>query len=317
MRNDADFLKSVFQQSIIERSRESVFYEDRTEIDILNINELATKILLLPEYMKSLLFLKYIFYFKPKEVERILSISQAKQKLQYAELLLAYLLNLSDMNRISNTCMEKAASQAFSEYNLIGETTSIKRNYSVKFRKQLKEIKAAQKYRNHITLKRVGIALIAAILSFAMTLTVSAELRERFVSWLVETFPLFSQFTSVSEVQPNQSDFERLRNMRLDYIPYGFVLIDSFEADPMVTYRYEDLSGNFLSINASLSTGSPVLADTEGVNPQNIIFNNQIAYWWEKDDLCYFIWQQDVFELNIVGQISYENAIKIAENIKI
>lgn len=317
MRNDADFLKSVFQQSIIERSRESVLYEDRTEIDILNIHELATKILLLPEYMRSLLFLKYIFYFAPNEVERILSISQAKQKLQYAELLLAYLLNLSDMNRISNTCMEKAASQAFSEYNLIGETTSIKRNYSVKFRKQLKEIKAAQKYRNHITLKRVGIALIAAILSFAMTLTVSAELRERFVSWLVETFPLFSQFTSVSEVQPNQSDFERLRNMRLDYIPNGFVLIDNFEADPMVTYRYEDLSGNFLSINASLSTGSPVLADTEGVNPQKIIFNNQIAYWWEKDDLCYFIWQQDVFELNIIGQISYENVIKIAENIKI
>lgn len=263
------------------------------------------------------MFLKYIFYFAPNEVERILSISQAKQKMQYAELLLAYLLNLSDMNRISNTCMEKAASQAFSEYNLIGETTSIKRNYSVKFRKQLKEIKAAQKYRNHITLKRVGIALIAAILSFAMTLTVSAELRERFVNWLVETFPLFSQFTSVSEEQPNQFDFERLRNMRLDYIPNGFVLIDTFEADPMVTYRYEDPSGNFLSINASLSTGSPVLADTEGVNPQKIIFNNQIAYWWEKDGLCYFIWQQDGFELNIVGQISYENVVKIVENVKI
>lgn len=41
MRNDADFLKSVFQQSIIERSRESVLYEDRTEIDILNIHELT------------------------------------------------------------------------------------------------------------------------------------------------------------------------------------------------------------------------------------------------------------------------------------
>lgn len=306
MRNDADFLKSVFQQSIIERSRESVFYEDRTEIDILNINELATKILLLPEYMKSLLFLKYIFYFKPKEVERILSISQAKQKLQYAELLLAYLLKLSDEQCISKACMKKAVRQALNEYMLSNTTKTItKPNYSFKFRKQLKDIKASQKNRNHLTLKRVGIALIAAILSFAMTLTVSAELRERFVSWLVETFPLFSQFTSVSGVQPNQSDFERLRNMRLGYIPNGFVLIDNFEADPMVTYRYEDLSGNFLSINASLSTGSPVLADTEGVNPQKIIFNNQIAYWWEKDDLCYFIWQQDVFELNIIGQISY------------
>ena len=89
-----------------------------------------------------------------------------------------------------------------------------------------------------------------------MTLTVSAELHERLISWFVETFPLFSQFTSVSEVQPNQSDFERLRNIRLDYVPNGFILIDAFEADPMVTYRYEDSSKNFLSINASLSTGS-------------------------------------------------------------
>ena len=319
MNSDAVFLKSVFEKSIIERGTDAMASISQAEAVIVDIEELTRKILALPEYMQSLLYAKYIWNLEPKAYEDIFSVYHAKQKLQYAKSLLAYSLRLTDEQVIADHCMEQATQSALDScMKNIGSEVAIKKPpYSDGFKKQLKEIKAAQMHNKPLSLKRVGIAIVAAILSFAMTITVNAELREKFISWLVDTFPLFSQFTSVGEVQPNQSDFERLKNIKLDYVPIGFTLIDNFEIDPMVTYRYENSLGNFLSINASLSTGSPILTDTEGIQINEVIFNKQLAYWWEKNGLCYFVWQQDGFELNIVGQISYEEVVKIAENIQI
>ena len=319
MNSNAVYLKSVFEKSMIERGADAMASISQAEAVIVDIEELTRKILALPEYMQSLLYAKYIWNLESKASEEIFSVHHAKQKLQYAKSLLAYSLRLTDEQVITDHCMEQATQSAIDSYmKNIGSEVAIKKpQYSDEFKKQLKEIKAAQMNNKPLSLKRVGIAIIAAILSFAMTITVNADLREKFISWLVETFPLFSQFTSVGEVQPNRSDFERLRNMKLNYIPKGFTYISLFEAEPMLVYNYEDSSGKSLSINASLSTGSPILADTEDTQVSEIIFNGQLAYWWEKDGLCYFIWQQDGFELNIVGQISHEEAMKIAKNIQI
>lgn len=316
MCNDAEFFRITFQQSIIEHNYGS---EGRFEVDIIDISELTEKILLLPEYMKFLLFMKYIFYFDSNTVENILSIRYAKQKLRYAETLLAYSLRLTDEQFIAKSSMEKAVNVAMDRYMLnYNVDITVKRpHYSNNFRKVLKEIKAAKQCNSHIALKRVGIALIAASMSLLMAISVSAELRSRFFNWLVETFPLFSQFSAVNVLDSEQSDFEQLKHIKLNYIPDGFTLTDLFEADPMIVYSYEDQFGKVLSINASIPTGSPIQFDTEGVQINEVIFNEQIAYWWEKDGFCYLIWQKNGLELNIVGQISYEEALKILENIEI
>ena len=250
---------------------------------------------------------------------KTLSISDSKQKLRYAEMLLAYSLRLPDNQRISKTSMKQAAGVALGKLMLKNDIAVPAKNpnYSNKFRRRLKDIKAAQYYNGSLSLRRIGIAIVAAIIAFAMTITASAELRARFFDWLVETFPLFSQFGAASTVEPSSSDFERLQNMKLIYIPSGYTLVDTFEADPMIVYRYEDSSGNILSVNARTPTGSPILFDTENTKINEIMYNDQTAYWWYRDGICYFIWQQEGFELNIFGQVSYEKIIKIADNIQI
>ena len=319
MRSDAAFLAEICQQSIIERGYETIPNERKIEADDIDRIELTEKILLLPESMQSLLFMKYIFYLDPNTVENILSISNAKQKLRYAKALLAYSLRLPSNQFIAKICMKQAVKDAFNSY-MLGNNTDIvilRPHYSGKFRNQLKEIKSAQRYNSAVTLKKIGITIIAAILSFAMALTVSAELRVRIFSWLVETFPQFSRFSVVGTLETRPSEFARLQNMKLNYIPSEFTLVEILESDPMVVYRYEDSSGKFLSVNARTPTGSPISFDTEDTKINEVIYNDQVAYWWYSDGLCYFIWQQEGFEIKLFGQISYEELIKIAENIQI
>jgi len=312
------FLKSVLQQSVVEHGWEADSENNRRKTDSISTEELEKKIGLLPEQMRSLLFMKYIFHIGPDIAENILSIPYAKQKAQYAEALLAYSLGLSDRQRIAEACMEKSANAALEQLLTEYDTEIVFRRpyYSDKFKKALKEIKAAQKYGNHIALKRTAAAVLIAAVSFAATLTVNADFRARFFHWLVETFPEFSQFSTVSEPDAGQPDFEKLKNMEIGYLPEGFVLTDSLEIDPMIVYRYQDASGKTITLNASLPTGSPVLFDTEGIPINQVTIDDQTAYWWEKDGLCYLVWRKEGFEFNLTGKTDHGEAIKIAKNIK-
>lgn len=319
MCSDVAFLAETCQRSIIERGNEEITNEDKIEASNIDRIELTEKVILLPESMQALLFMKYIFCLDPNMAEDILSIPHAKQKLRYTEALLAYSLRLPNNQFIAKICMKQAVKDVFNSYMLGNNTDAVILNphYSSKFRGQLKEIKAVQRYNKPITLKRIGITILAAIISFAMAITASAELRARFFNWMVEIFPQFSQFSATDILETNPSDFERLKSMKLNYIPSGFTLVDTMESNPIVVYRYEDSSGKFLSVNARLPTGSPILFDTEDIKINEITYNGQVAFWWYSDGICYFIWQQEGFEINLFGQISYEEIIKIAENIQI
>jgi len=277
---------------------------------------LAEKIRLLPEDMQNLMYMRYVLHISPAITEDLLSLPHAKQRVQYAEGLLAYSMGLSESQKISQTCVEKAAEAALSQWMAEYDTENglEKPSYSHQFREALKEIRAAQTYNRPVVLKRAVAAILVAAMLFAATITANAELRARFFRWLIETFPAFSQF-SVGSSEADELNFDTLKNIKIGYIPDGFVLADVFEADPMIVYSYQNAAGNTISINADLPTGSPISFDTEDAEIHQIVLGDQTAYWWEKGNTCFLVWQKDGFSLNLVGEISYEEAVKIAEKI--
>ena len=60
-----------------------------------------------------------------------------------------------------------------------------------------------------------------------------------------------------------------------------------------------------------------MLLDTESTQLHEVIFHEQTAYWWERDGLCYFVYQKNGYELNVIGHINYKEAVKIAESMQI
>lgn len=318
MSNDMSLLSDICQQSIVDRF-EALSKEDRVEVNNIDNGLLTEKITLLPYQMQSLLFMKHIFQLERRAAEDLLSIPHGKRELKYAELLLARSMGLAHNQFISDGCIKQAVQQVLDsgishvEHEIPIEA---KPRYSSKFRRRLKDIKAAQEYKRPVVLKRIGIGLVAAILSFAMALTASAALREAFFDWLVETFPRFSQFSAITLQETGQPSFERLQGMSLNYIPDGFVLVDTFIVNPSVGYDYKDSAENFLSITARMPTGGPIQFDTENSIIEEVIYHGQTAYWWERDQISYFILQKDGYEISISGMISYDEAVNIADNIK-
>lgn len=310
---DLVLLQSVLRQSVLENFQEE---DSRKETDA-NAGRLAGKIRLLPEDMQALLCMKYMFRVSPAIAEDLLSLPHAKQRAQFAEGLLTYSMGLSESQKISPSCMEKAAKAALSQWMEGYDTENglAKPHYSRSFRKALKEIRAVQTYNHPVVIKRAVAAILVAAMLFAAAVTANAELRARFFRWLIETFPAFSQFSVVGSPEADELSFDTLKNIKIGYIPDGFVLTDVFEADPMIVYSYQNADGNTISINADLSTGSPISFDTEGAEIHQIVLSDQTAYRWEKGNTCFLIWQKDGFSLNLVGEISYEEAVKIAKKI--
>ncbi|WP_058487020.1 DUF4367 domain-containing protein [Defluviitalea phaphyphila] len=55
--------------------------------------------------------------------------------------------------------------------------------------------------------------------------------------------------------------------------------------------------------------------DTENTNIEEITLKGSQAYMWQTDDVIYLIWYQDGVECHIVGNLSRDEILKIAENI--
>ena len=163
------------------------------------INKLAEKINLLPFEYQNIIFFRYCFNETPSETEKILEIKNVKGNLYYIKKLLSDIMNLEgtwiDDQSLGAAC-KIALLKNLEDYEGFKELK--KPNYSDKFRMKLKHIETAQKpKRKFFTMsKKVAMFALICVLSFSAFMAVNAEVREKFLDWVIETFPEFSIFSS-------------------------------------------------------------------------------------------------------------------------
>ena len=303
--------------------------QEYTALDQLDINEqptkslepelisiLAIRMLSLPTEYLDLLFLYYCFGFSISDIDYVMETDQVLGKLRYAKRLLSESIGLRGV-QIDDASVREASQIALQQYTAIdpGEAMTIP-HYSLAFRKQLREIKAAQNGGQMIFLiaKRVAIVILVCVISFSSVLIANAQLRERFFGWLVETFPQFSVFVP-RDVESEQIDVD-LNTFVIGYLPDGFVLQDKAEMRTMVVFQYADSDGRTISIQLDKSNGR-LFKDTEDSTLNEFPFKDNTAIWWERDGLIHFVWQQNFITGNITADLSIEEIIKIAESVKI
>jgi hypothetical protein len=144
-----------------------------------------------------------------------------------------------------------------------------------------------------VMLKYAAIFLISIIFLGTVTLSASAELRERFFDWVITTYEKYSSFGITSAEDDALPDLSRLR-VFYAYLPEGFVYKEESinNASYQVVYENQDNEQLILTITP------PNVAEQEP-SAESII------------------WEELGFSLSLRTGLDYQTALKIAENMKL
>lgn len=106
--------------------------------------------------------------------------------------------------------------------------------------------------------------------------------------------------------------------IRLGYVPNGYELRSVYYMGNANLLTYESEEGINLYFNYSLADGSSIAVDNESRSYKETIENNKIYYFYksEEDDFNTLIWFDRKYAYSIDAQISEDEIVKIAENIK-
>lgn len=167
--------------------------------------------------------------------------------------------------------------------------------------------------------KRVAAIILVLLLSLT-TITFSVKaLREPVIRFIVETYEKFSSIVFVNDKSEEDTiiDFT-FEKVNPAYIPSGYVKDSEMDAVSIYQARYfnSDRTSTFLYMQAINDEGI-IQANTEGIIYENIRINNIDGVIYSNKGNNTVIFNTDEYVFTIIGTISKEELVKIAESIKI
>jgi hypothetical protein len=160
----------------------------------------------------------------------------------------------------------------------------------------------------------VACILIAAGLGFGV-LMLSQPVRAAIQNVIIQWFDKYTQFDFKSD-----STEVEFKEYTLGYLPEGFVEADYFSATGYTSIEYEDLKGNDIIFDYAISENITIALDNEHSTYSIINLKGSEAHLFESNEdgrRSHLLWVHDGYTFTIASNLSVEEIIKIAENIKI
>ena len=162
---------------------------------------------------------------------------------------------------------------------------------------------------HHLT-KRSTIVLVAAILLLTMTITALAIPASR--EFIIEHFLDHSTYSVVG------GEYSEIGNIEIGYIPYGFKKTYEMIGKSEYILSYTSLNEEKWFDIRVIQNKDDVLFDTEK-NREQIVYGKTTKYIVYYDNSLNhrgILWNYNSFSYSIVGSITTEEQIKIADSIK-
>jgi hypothetical protein len=284
------------------------------------INALAEQISALPDVYQEALIARLCLGFTTEEISKVFSISNPEKALVSAKVILNYSISQESNSRISMSSLKKACDKAFFAYvsQIKSETTRLSDDQSATKLKAFMRMQRKRKKTSGVAvLKYAAVFLIGIILCGTITLAVSAEIREKFFSWVISTYERYSSF-EITTVAGNGSVITDISQLEIDleYIPDGFELLNTTETATRKGIRYLDANEVRISITAALPDVSTDM-NTEDVTIEDILVGEYEAKRWRKNDTEFIVWEQQGYMLSLITELDSETALKIAESVRL
>jgi hypothetical protein len=168
--------------------------------------------------------------------------------------------------------------------------------------------------RNWSKVAAVVVCIMTTVL-FGILLTsseVRAAVRETVTSW----FGLFERFEST---QPYENFVER--DWSPEYLPIGFILIDSIELGEIKFFEYVNADGVIIDFSSRLSDSATYISSTDAEH--SIISLNGVDYhlFLATDDAEYksnsVVWDMQGYRFTIAGVYDIDELLEIAVSVQV
>lgn len=162
----------------------------------------------------------------------------------------------------------------------------------------------------HIPRRAIAIAIACVVLVIVLIPATSEAVRRRINELIKKVMPQYTEYQLDEEILGFDG-----KTYVPTYIPEGFKQIES-ESDELVhtlTYRNED--GDYFDITISHSSTVTQL-NTEGAVVESVFIGEECGELITKDDFSGVIWSSEINIFTIDGELSKEEVLKIARNLK-
>jgi hypothetical protein len=178
-------------------------------------------------------------------------------------------------------------------------------------------------------MRAVAMLALALLLTGTFAISVNAELRERFFTWVVTRYHEYSEFGSAERINyqslpaeerektdgmTEELDMEQMNRYAAAFIPEGFVLSEKQLSSRTVRRMYVDADDNAIHTGTSVSNSAGY--NTEDVEEiQTIRLFGREAFMWERLGTFFVVFQLDGFRCHVIADsIGFDATLKIAES---
>ena len=173
-------------------------------------------------------------------------------------------------------------------------------------------LKNSKKISTKSYLKRASTIVAVFIIISGISIASVQAWRIRFLNFIMHITE------SNTELRYKENDTESnsysADDVNLEYVPNGFNLSESRNSSGKIYLRFENKNLTFSLYIRQLD--STLNVDTENADAKVIKLNGKDAFITEKGDIISIIWNSETKSFALSGNLSEEEIIKIAENIK-
>ena len=176
-----------------------------------------------------------------------------------------------------------------------------------------------EKSRRLSTFKKRAVQIAAAILIFillsGLTILSVEAWRVRVLNYIIDINEKYTGFL-IDDVSIDRSQFPETPGMHLpSYIPDGYTLEKIETSGSFYVVTYENEGGDLIQLKR-LPSGSSVGIDSEDAYHEQLLVNDELAYYYFKNDYSTLLFGYKENKFLLLGLISMDEIIRMAESME-
>lgn len=267
---------------------------------------LLESILQMPVEKQNLLLFRHYYHHSFEEIDELLSLEHAKGEYMNTILVLSEQLGLEgdmiseeSLNRVCKSTAEKINEKLFEDLEYFYEM------------EQKGKTVLHQAIKINSWGKRVAVFFLCVLVSASVLFGANAYAQGKLVKWIVNHFEKYSSFQISEEDAIDKKNLD----IEIGFVPDRFVLADEFLNESEDLYYYENPTDilAIVFVYQKISGG----LNTENAKIETFTLDQNEVITWENKGVNFFVLSKNGVGIQILGDITKEEFLKIYEGIVI